>query len=279
MNKWIAILFIIVITVVVMFISNKAVYQSDNLCTAEWKQFIEETVSTGDGMGHGPDLGSDEWQSVIEAKLSIRGDVNTPQRTTKAWCSYIDKLVRDNYAIEEKKTTPSFPCDGVKTTKIETFICEDKALSILDRKLSDTYIAAAKKVIDEQELVLKADQRGWIKGRNECWKSENQQSCIRDAYLHRRAALQAKYNLVPDNGTFHFICDDDPTNEVVVTFFQTTPSTLIASRGESISLMYIQPSASGSMYQGRNEIFWEHHGEAFITWGYGTPEMNCKSKH
>lgn len=38
----------------------------------------------------------------------------------------------------------------------------------------------------------------------------------------------------------------------------------------------IEASGSGGKYQGRNETFWEHHGEAVITWGYGAPEMHCK---
>lgn len=51
---------------------------------------------------------------------------------------------------------------------------------------------------------------------------------------------------------------------------------MIAEHGDSVSLMYQQPSASGTRYQGRNESLWEHQGEASITWGYGAPEMHCK---
>jgi membrane-bound inhibitor of C-type lysozyme len=40
--------------------------------------------------------------------------------------------------------------------------------------------------------------------------------------------------------------------------------------------MYQQPSASGTRYQGRNETFWEHQGEAMITWGFEAPEMHCR---
>jgi hypothetical protein len=64
---------------------------------------------------------------------------------------------------------------------------------------------------------------------------------------------------------------------VIATFFQATdPPTLVAERGDQTSLMYLQPSASGSKYQGRNESLWEHQGEALITWGYGSQEMHCK---
>jgi hypothetical protein len=62
---------------------------------------------------------------------------------------------------------------------------------------------------------------------------------------------------------------------VIATFFETDPPTLIAERGDQVSLMVLQPAASGSRYQGRNEMLWEHHGEATITWGFDGPAMHC----
>ena len=84
------------------------------------------------------------------------------------------------------------------------------------------------------------------------------------------------YRLVAATGPFRFVCDGDAANEVTATYFQTDPATLIAERGDSVSLMYQQRSASGAKYQGRNESFWEHQGEARITWGHGAPEMRCR---
>jgi uncharacterized protein len=109
--------------------------------------------------------------------------------------------------------------------------------------------------------------KGWIKGRNECWKASDWRECVKNEYEHRIVELQAWYRLVPTNGPVSFICDGNPANEVVVTFFRTEPQTLIAEHGDSVSLMYLQPSGSGSKYQGRNETFWEHQGEATITLG------------
>jgi membrane-bound inhibitor of C-type lysozyme len=84
--------------------------------------------------------------------------------------------------------------------------------------------------------------------------------------------------MVPAIGPVTYACDGDSKNEVTVTYFKTDPPTLIAERGDQVSLMYLQPSASGAKYQGRNESLWEHHGEATITWGYGAPEMRCTKK-
>jgi uncharacterized protein len=173
---------------------------------------------------------------------------------------------------------PSFDCGKVEAGSIEAIICEDGGLSELDRKLAEVYNAASEKAVNEHPPVLKTEQRGWIKGRNECWKSDDKRRCIEEAYVLRIAELQARYRLVPETGPVFYACDGDPKNEVVVTFFETDPPTLIAERGDHVSLMYLQPSGSGSKYEGRNESLWEHHGEATIVWGYGSPEMRCSRK-
>ncbi len=173
---------------------------------------------------------------------------------------------------------PSYACDKVSPGSIEEMVCRDAELSALDRKLAGVYAAAAKKATNEHPPVLKAEQRGWINRRDECRKSDDTRSCVEQEYQHRIVELQARYRLVPGIGPVFYACDGNPANEVVVTFFQTDPPTLIAERGDSVSLMLIQPSGSGARYQGRNETFWEHHGEALVTWGHGAPEMHCRKK-
>lgn len=172
---------------------------------------------------------------------------------------------------------PSFDCSKASGS-IEELICKDKELSSLDHKLAGIYTEALKIATSKHPPVLKAEQRGWIKGRNECWKSNDPRYCTESAYRLRIAELQARYRLVLANGPIWYFCNGDPRDEVVVTFFQTKPPTLVAERGDQVSLMYLQPSGSGSKYQGRNESFWEHQGEATIVWGYGSPEMICSKR-
>lgn len=62
------------------------------ICSNEWFTKIERELVTGDGQGHGPDLGSLEWRSVIEFKLGIRGDSSVPARDSALWCDYIEKI-------------------------------------------------------------------------------------------------------------------------------------------------------------------------------------------
>ena len=62
-------------------------------CTAAWYQAVESRISSGDDMGHGPDIGSEEWKAVIEFKLGIRGNPDVPNRNSPAWCDFIDDLL------------------------------------------------------------------------------------------------------------------------------------------------------------------------------------------
>lgn len=177
---------------------------------------------------------------------------------------------------ESAQVKPSFDCTQVDEGSIAAIVCADNELATLDNNLASVYSVASEKAQNMQPNVLPAEQRGWIKGRDECWKSEDKKLCITEEYQRRTYELQARYGLVPSKGPFRFVCGESPANEIIVTFYETATPTLIAERGDSVSLMYLQRSASGAKYQGRNESFWEHQGEATVTWGYDTPEFVCK---
>lgn len=173
---------------------------------------------------------------------------------------------------------PSFDCAKAKPGSIEALICADPALAALDRQLADVYAAARKKAANEKPPVLQAEQRGWVKGRDECWKAQQsgQATCIRDAYQQRIVELQARYRLVAAEGPVFLACDGDPRNEVVITRFRTQPPSLIAERGDQSSLM-VRQSGEGERYQGRNETLVRQGAESLVTWGYQAPVMRCRA--
>ncbi|HEU6456310.1 MAG TPA: MliC family protein [Roseateles sp.] len=170
---------------------------------------------------------------------------------------------------------PAYDCTAARGI-VETLICQDPGLAALDRHMAEVYAAAERKAANEFPSLLKPEQRGWVKGRNECWKSEPRRDCISTAYRLRIAELQARYRLLEPVATASYLCPDKA--EVVATYFATDPATLIAERGDSVSLMYQQAAASGARYVGRNESLWEHQGEALIQWGYGAPELSCRKQ-
>jgi uncharacterized protein YecT (DUF1311 family) len=177
-------------------------------CSESFYRTIEEKVQTGDGQGHGPDVGSDEWKSVVEFELGVRGDADVPERDSEDWCRHIDRIGRSRPSAPTAseaagRTTgagSSFACEDAAPGSIEVMICGDEALAALDRRLAGVYAAASGKATDQNPPVLAAEQRGWIKGRDECWKNADPHGCVRGEYARRIAELQASYRLVPFEG-------------------------------------------------------------------------------
>lgn len=169
----------------------------------------------------------------------------------------------------------SFDCTRAAAGSIEALVCKTPALSAQDEQLATVYKQALAKARNEKPPTLKAEQRGWLKGRDDCWKADDKTQCVADEYQRRIAELQARYQLVPGKGPVSFVCDNQPAKNVIVTFYATEPPTLIAGFGDSTALMYAQPTASGSKYVGRNESFAEQQGEATVVWGYEAAAMKC----
>ena len=170
---------------------------------------------------------------------------------------------------------PVIDCRKPPAGSVERLLCEDAELKALDRTLAGVYTAALAKSANEHPPFLKAEQRGWIKGRNDCWKSIEVRACVVESYHRRVVELQARYRLVGASAPVRYVCNGNPADEVIATYFETDPPTLIAERGDQTSLMFQERSASGTRYVGRNELLWEHQGQATIRWGYDAPEMAC----
>lgn len=173
---------------------------------------------------------------------------------------------------------PSFDCRKVPAQSIAAQVCADPALVHLDRRLAEVYAAArpvAARMKPPPPLV--AEQRGWVKGRDDCWKAADQRACIEGEYKRRTAELQARYRLLPAQGPVRLACDGDPRNEVVVSHFATDPPSLIAERGDLTSWMLLQPSAGPRHFVGRNETIDEQGGVLTVVWGYQAKPMVCKA--
>lgn len=150
---------------------------------------------------------------------------------------------------------PSFDC-AKATSSAETLVCEDADLSALDRLVAARYSAAlsaaeslgagAQQAVDD----LRAYQRGWIKGRDDCWKSDDLRACVEAAYLEREGELVAQWLLDEPTGTAFWTCDGNPANEVVTMFFDTTLPSLRFERGDTIDTGSLTPTDAGARYDG-----------------------------
>ena len=77
------------------------------------------------------------------------------------------------------------------------------------------------------------------------------------------------------DGPYSYLCNEKVSDPITVTFYATNPPSLLVERGDNLAKMTLQPSASGSLYQGNNKSFWEHHGEARVKWGINESTIVC----
>ncbi len=172
---------------------------------------------------------------------------------------------------------PAFDC-AKASGSVEELICGDSELAALDRKLDTTYKAATK-VIEgfggeaarKSELSnLRAYQRGWIKGRNDCWKADDIARCTRDEYQMRIAELQAQYALVKGGEPVFFTCNGNLSDEIVATFIPAELPAVRLERGDRTIIALSSASASGARYEGPfGTVFWIKGDEATVEWPQG----------
>lgn len=150
---------------------------------------------------------------------------------------------------------PSFDCARAESSA-ETLICGDGELSRLDRLVADRYAAALETIrgldtgAQSAEDDLRTGQRGWIKGRDECWKAADPRDCVEASYLRREGELVARWLLEEPTATAFWACGGEPANEVVTVFFDTTLPSVRFERGDSIDTGSLTRTASGSKYEG-----------------------------
>ena len=255
--------FHLLVACVVAFTVNADTSSDTELCEPGWVAATEAKLAVTDRAGHGPDLGSAEWAEALTRRL---GGHDKPG--TKAWCDWVSQQ------LQVKPSGPAFDCKQVPAKSAEALICQHPQLSQLDLQLQQVFAQASVLAINEHPPQLKAEQRGWIKGRNDCWKDANEVACMQDAYQRRIAELQARYRLVSMRGPLHYQCGVSPADELVLSYFATQPATLIAERGDSVSLMFLQ--ANGTDYVGRNETLWPLPDGVRLQWGYEAPVLTCR---
>ena len=80
--------------------------------------------------------------------------------------------------------SPSFDC-AKATHDVEKLICKDADLASLDNSLSSLYHTLMKNTSAAEQKLLKTEQRGWVKGRDDCWKSDDMRGCVASEYHSR----------------------------------------------------------------------------------------------
>jgi uncharacterized protein len=158
--------------------------------------------------------------------------------------------------VQAPTAEPAYDC-GKAEAAAEKLICEDAELARLDREMQRLFGLAAGAGLPESALKdLRAHQRGWIKGRNECWKAADLRHCILGAYALRVHALRRDYPAARSRddegisfGPDQLTCDGFAA-PIAVTFVNAgTALALLAWANETLLVSDV-PSASGARYEG-----------------------------
>ena len=172
--------------------------------------------------------------------------------------------------------TPSFDC-AKAAGAAETLICKDAALAALDNELAALYPKALANLSPEQLKTEKAMQRGWIKGRNDCWKGQDLRQCVEDNYLLRISELQISGGQLMVPTPVNYQCGKNVTLSTYFYNDAKLPAAVInLSEGDKQQqvLAYEAPSASGARYEGQNLTFFTKGDDATLE-RYGQPTLTC----
>ncbi len=158
---------------------------------------------------------------------------------------------------------PSFNC-AKAINAVEKLVCKDSELASLDSKLATLYGAALKK----DPAFQKTKQREWLNERNACANSSPMRDCVLASYQQRIAAVQIQAGMLQAPKTVSFACDGfDKSKPVSMAYYNDIdPPVAVMTYGSDRAVMVVQPSGSGARYGAPGVEFWEHHGEALVTW-------------
>lgn len=178
--------------------------------------------------------------------------------------------------------TPSFDCDRADG-EIEELICGSPELATLDLRLDSTWQEIEKQLEsgswpESERNAVRTEQRGWIEGRNECWKAADPTACTVDEYVRRIVTLQASFGLVPPDEPTFWGCEGNPADEFVLSFVPTDPPSVRVERGDRQEVMIRTPTASGERYLGTfgTEV-WVKGDEGTFVWPQ-TDTLTCERK-
>ncbi|WP_380055102.1 SH3 domain-containing protein [Falsihalocynthiibacter sp. SS001] len=183
------------------------------------------------------------------------------------------------YLVESAQASvaPAFDC-GKASNSAEEAVCSDPNLARLDVELARLYDLArhGKNTGKDRLAELRAMQRGWIKGRDECWKSSDDlNTCIAKSYVQRIDDLRTGYfdarsedDAGISSGPFAYICEGLDAGVSMVAVNSDVP--MISLRwNDKWVIPALEPTGSGAKYRGETfegeYTFWMQGDEAMLT--------------
>lgn len=187
--------------------------------------------------------------------------------------------------------TPTFDCSKAAGV-VEKLVCSDASLIALDRRLDAVYRAAAAQATRPLAVKLREEQRGWAKGRNDCWKATQKtwitaswtvdtvKDCVDAHYRLRTSELQSVWRLVPP-AQVAYVCGEHPANALLANFFDTDPPTARIERGDRVATLWRVGTAAAGLYEGQNVSLVRDGSAVTVRWldptSGATEDIQCRA--
>lgn len=227
-----------------------------------------------------------QWSEASEAERAAAAK--------RRWCQVefqgVTGWVAGRYLTEGNApvsaVAPGFDCTKAESGAQQA-ICSDPQLARLDLELTRLYGLAVNgpQMTPERISELKAMQRGWIKGRDACWKAvEGLTPCVAASYATRIDEIRTGFARAREDdgsgismGPFAYVCEGlgAAVSMVVV---NADPSILSLRWGDTWIAPAAQPAASGGKYLAQTAEgpvqFWIKGDEALLM-RPGQPDLTC----
>ncbi|MCW3171847.1 MliC family protein [Shewanella subflava] len=185
-----------------------------------------------------------------------------------------------SFSVIASSPSPSFNCNKAQGS-IEELICQSEELSQLDTQLQPLYSQAIKQLNLNDAKILTAEQRGWIKGRNDCWKADDKTECTRVSYQTRITELQISAASINVPSPTYYQCNNESALQLSAYFYNDTliPAVVFSYHTahqppSEPAIGFITRTASGAKYQAQHASLWTHQQEATLTF-FGQPPITC----
>ncbi|MEZ8094146.1 META domain-containing protein [Photobacterium swingsii] len=186
--------------------------------------------------------------------------------------TYLPLILATNFAFAQEVKT-SFDCTKA-SGEVETLICQDQVLAKLDLQMDVLYKAVLPTIPSGEQANFKTSQRGWIKGRNACWKSVDVYHCTKNSYALQSSTLAEEGRLFVNDKPTYYQCSGGLHPAVEVRFYQVNnQAKAILSYGLDYELLDATVSASGAKYTNDSASFWSHKQTASVQ--VGRDSLSC----
>lgn len=167
----------------------------------------------------------------------------------------------------QAQPSPSLDCSKAVSTTAK-MVCSDKGLAALDAKMAELYGAAGK------SPAVIAQQRRDLFRADGCSSASDARACVETAYQRRIIALEIEQGKAGKALSAKFDCGGAAKSFSASFYNGTEPQSVMLVNGNDHAVALIAVSGSGSRYTAPGIEYWEHQGEAAVTWR-GT-KMTCR---